>query len=416
MGRQAKVLVGLALLLVPLASGVQGAAAVGFDAASFPVTMTGQQVGSGLVFGTEAGSATCKSTTMTSPSIGGYAESVNFSPLFSGCTAFGALPATVTTTGCTLAMPGPTELAVNEFEGSVNLSCEAGKSIVVSAVTCELQIPAQTGLKAVKYVDRAEEKVPNFTAALALGGIKYTVTKDGFLCPFAGTGAKAGGTLGGEVLVKASNGLTLQGASVKPQAKLCTAVPTGTPAVCPEGSGFKGKKLTGTVAPTDAIWSPKAGPLEVRCVESSISLELSETGWSPAGGGVTGWSFSTKGGPCIATFGPNAPIVITFENLSFDATTAAYGVPGRLTVGKTENIPVQVKMVNTLPNGWTCIYRPKKPVTAKWINGTKAFASELAFSGEFALHNGANCYPEFELDAAYKITQPDGTGIYIASK
>jgi len=44
-----------------------------------------------------------------------------------------------------------------------------------------------------------------------VGGIKYTVTKDGFLCPFGGTGAKTGAEYNQNeaIQVASTNGATI---------------------------------------------------------------------------------------------------------------------------------------------------------------------------------------------------------------
>jgi len=77
----------------------------------------------------------------------------------------------------------------------VAVACPAGKSIQINApatgtTICEVQVHAQTpGGNVAITNDTAKGDV---TVKANVTGIAYTVIKDGFGCPFAGTGPKTG--------------------------------------------------------------------------------------------------------------------------------------------------------------------------------------------------------------------------------
>jgi hypothetical protein len=68
--------------------------------------------------------------------------------------------------------------------------CPAGKSFKITAGTCSLEIPAQAGSVSIQYKnDTANKRIEGTVTG---SSITYNVTKDGFLCPFNGTGHKLG--------------------------------------------------------------------------------------------------------------------------------------------------------------------------------------------------------------------------------
>ena len=106
------------------------------------------------------------------------------------------LTATVDPEGCTFPVQATEEVASDEFKGLLDVSCPAGKSIKIIASTCAAEVKAQSGLATVALTnDPSASPAANLTFAPAITGIAYTVTKDGFLCPFGGAGNKTGATL-----------------------------------------------------------------------------------------------------------------------------------------------------------------------------------------------------------------------------
>jgi hypothetical protein len=392
----------------------------GFGAAAYPVTVSGVQQGSGPVFTTEAGNVTCASSTLTS-SLSEFSETLSLAPTFSECKAFGFLSATVTATGCTFALQGPTETALDKFEGSTNINCEGGKSIVVSAATCEVQVSGQTGLKTVSYVNNRTASPPNFTATFALSGIKYTVVKDGIGCPFSGTGSKTGGTFSYQALMKASKEGVEQQMQVRPGTHLCTAEPVNNPLVCPAGTEFVAKGLTANLVAA-AAWT--SGGTSINCGESAMSLELDRFGFSTPLGGVWAWSFKQGGGPCTSAGleAGNPTVEITVENLSYDGTVATYRIGiasfGRLSLAKLGPNNLQVKMAVNNAAKTVCPYQPSSELVASWVNGAPGNKSGFEFINQAFTRTGggAPCPANLSLNAGYAVIQTGTKGnIYIAS-
>ncbi|HST68763.1 MAG TPA: hypothetical protein VLI94_03790, partial [Solirubrobacterales bacterium] len=102
--------------------------------------------------------------------------------------------ATVTTSGCAYVLHLGEQTAEDKFTSTFDIACEAGKAIKVTAGNCEIEITAQTGLKSVALNSDTEAlPKPDITFDPEVSGLAYTVLKDGFLCPFGGTGAKTDG-------------------------------------------------------------------------------------------------------------------------------------------------------------------------------------------------------------------------------
>ena len=76
--------------------------------------------------------------------------------------------------------------------------------MVVTAGTCEITIGEQGELNKVDLANSGN----GVSAQATVTGIAYTVTKDGFGCPFGGTGAKTGATYtqNSPVLISSNNG------------------------------------------------------------------------------------------------------------------------------------------------------------------------------------------------------------------
>jgi hypothetical protein len=175
-------ILGVAVFAVLALSAViaSAASASNFTASSYPTTATGTSAKGNDVFTTEAGSVECHGhflvDDLTEPK-----ETVTVTPTYTECRAFGFLSATVTMNGCDYKF---------WTSGAVDLECPTGKNIVVVASTCEADIPTQTGLTSVSYANNGN----HIDVKANVTGITYNVTKDGFGCPFNGTGHKTGGT------------------------------------------------------------------------------------------------------------------------------------------------------------------------------------------------------------------------------
>ena len=179
--------------------GASTAVAAQFTASLYPATATGSAAQGEGAFTTEAGSFECAAH--FEGSFSAASSTLAVAPQYTKCQAFGYLTATVTPEGCTYVLQA-TEGSAGVYNNHVDISCASGKSIKIEAGTCKVEIKGQTGLTKVRTTNSGSSIMvrPEIT------GIGYTVTADGFGCPFAGTGNKSGGTITGELLASRVGG------------------------------------------------------------------------------------------------------------------------------------------------------------------------------------------------------------------
>lgn len=158
-----------------LASAAQ---ATNFTASKYPTAATASSSKGNDEWKTEAGTIECQSHFHVS-SLSESSEALTISPTFSECAAFGFLNMATHTNGCTW---------VFYTSGTMDIKCPAGNQMVGTAATCEHTVGSQTTLSKIDFANSGT----GFTAQMTVTGINYTVTKDGFGCPFLGTGAKTG--------------------------------------------------------------------------------------------------------------------------------------------------------------------------------------------------------------------------------
>lgn len=119
-------------------------------------------------------------------------SSFELTPTFTVCKAFGFEPATVNPEKCKFKYNLKEKTAEHVFRSEMDVVCPPGESIKISSGTCKVEITAQTGLKNAKWID--DTTAPSdLTLNYEITGMAYTVTADGFQCPFGGTGAKKDG-------------------------------------------------------------------------------------------------------------------------------------------------------------------------------------------------------------------------------
>jgi hypothetical protein len=132
-----------------------------FTASSYPVTFTGTSAAGNETIKTEGGTIECA---------GSYHG--------------------------TASEPSTTIRVTPTFQAHLDIECTFPKlGIVVTAGTCKVVIPSQTGITTVDLywptdITQPEDLKLGFTGA----NITYNVTEDGFLCPFSGTGHRSTGT------------------------------------------------------------------------------------------------------------------------------------------------------------------------------------------------------------------------------
>lgn len=184
MARNLKVL-GLAIAAVMAmgALSASAASAANFTAAEYPVTIHAEGGGS-ETFHTLAGDVVCNTSTF-SGSATGASETLTVHPEYSDCKVFGILNSTVDTTGCNYIFHTGSGSGDN-WTATVSVSCGSGSSIKVTAATCAAEIKSTGQLSSVDLINNtgAGDVEVNPT----VGGIPYTVTKDGLGCGFGKVG------------------------------------------------------------------------------------------------------------------------------------------------------------------------------------------------------------------------------------
>lgn len=206
LARTRLIVVALLPLFVAILWAEKASAAPLLTADAYPVTIHGSAASGVQKITTEGGSVEC--TFSYHAETAASSTAVALSPTGSKCQAFGFLEATFTPNGCTYQLDNYEQTGEDKFASRFGIVCPAGKSITVLASTCEIEIPAQAGLTSVELVnDTAASPRRDITFKPEVGGLAYKVLKDGFLCPFGGTGSKTGGSF------TASSATTLTGQS-----------------------------------------------------------------------------------------------------------------------------------------------------------------------------------------------------------
>jgi hypothetical protein len=155
-----------------------------------PVEVLATGAGVGEVFTVDGVTFECKVSHYTGTAAN-ESSTLTLHPTYTECALKGgSISVTVDTTGCNYVFHATEKVAAGSYKAHVDVGCEAGKEIKITAATCAATVPGQTGLTTVDIRNNASD----VSIQPTLAGIKATVTVDGFLCPFNGTGAKTGGT------------------------------------------------------------------------------------------------------------------------------------------------------------------------------------------------------------------------------
>jgi hypothetical protein len=166
------------------------AGAANFTASGYPASFEGEGGLGTWTFTTEVGSSECRAS--ASGTLNAASSTVTISSTgLSECRTSNQAT-TANTEGCD-ALVHLTGGSGHTYTGSGDLVCPAGKSIVATGANCEVQIPAQAGGVTIEYTNNTAEGYVE--AEVTSSNITYVVTKDGFLCPYSGTGVRTGGTI-----------------------------------------------------------------------------------------------------------------------------------------------------------------------------------------------------------------------------
>jgi hypothetical protein len=177
---------------------------------SYPATITGSNTKGSEVITTEGGKVECNSHFVGS--VSASTSTTILDPTYTNCQAFGFLEATVTTNHCHEYFHHTQKLSSGVYKSHIDIVCTPTPppvpppSYKIAAATCEIEIKGQTGLGNVKTTNLAGGTI---TMQHEVEKIAYTVTKDGFLCPFGGTGNKTDGKYTGDIVLSRAGGGTI---------------------------------------------------------------------------------------------------------------------------------------------------------------------------------------------------------------
>jgi len=194
----------LVIAISTAATGPAAASASEFKAGGYPATLTGSQLASERlqIFFSE-GSVVCETATL-SGTLAGAANNVTLHPVFGTCSAFDFVNIPVATTGCDFKLHSGALAGTGIWEGTLDVVCEAGKSITLTAFGCEVSIGSVNGLSELDLVD--DREIPeDVTVRPLIGGIPYTVKKSGPVCALT-TGSFTNGSMTGRYTVTATAG------------------------------------------------------------------------------------------------------------------------------------------------------------------------------------------------------------------
>ncbi|TMK58190.1 MAG: hypothetical protein E6G51_03555 [Actinobacteria bacterium] len=198
-------LVAVAIAALTAFVGVSSAAAAEFHSSiGAGVSLTGEQATSHK-FTVTGSSITCTTAKFTGTTTAKTSTTQKMHPEYSGCTAFGFIGATITTTGC--------QYVFNSNSENVTLEgCTAGSgAIVVNASNafgkCIMEVPNQTGINGQKFATGEyvveEKKYKDITVTTNSTNIKDKVTASTGICPVS-VGEHTNGAYTGTTTVKAS--------------------------------------------------------------------------------------------------------------------------------------------------------------------------------------------------------------------
>jgi hypothetical protein len=192
----------LALTAVSAAS----ASAANYTAGAYPTTITGESALGNDTFTTEAGKVECKAHFQGT--LAASSSSLEITPTYTNCRAFGFLEATVHMNGCKYLKTGPIG-GPHTYQLNTDLVCPAGKDVTITSATCDTTIQPQTNISSITVTNVTASG--DLTAKANLTGIKYTVVTDGFGCPYNGIGAKTGATYvqDAPITLDSTNGQTI---------------------------------------------------------------------------------------------------------------------------------------------------------------------------------------------------------------
>ncbi|HEX2097323.1 MAG TPA: hypothetical protein VHF50_08150 [Solirubrobacterales bacterium] len=172
MTRYLKVL-GLALVAA-LAMSVTAASSASatnfkFHSEGTSTVLTGSQHAQNDVFTTDGGTVSCSNATYSGTQSGATVESVEVTPTYSGCTAFGFINVPIHVNGCKYKFGTST----TNYQGAVHVVC-GSKPIEITAPGCTVTVGTQTPDGNATYTNVGSGTTREVTVDVNLSGIDYT--------------------------------------------------------------------------------------------------------------------------------------------------------------------------------------------------------------------------------------------------
>jgi len=175
-----------------------------FQATAYPATIHGFAAWGNETITTTGGTIQC--ATAYHAELKEASTTLGLAPTYSECAAFGFINSTIHSNGCKYQLHVGEETALDKFKSTFDVSCEAGKAIKVEAATCEVEVPAQSGLSSVALIDDTEATPKkDITFQPNVTELSLKVLKDGFGCPFSGTGSSKASYHGGPTTLTGQN-------------------------------------------------------------------------------------------------------------------------------------------------------------------------------------------------------------------
>ena len=185
---------GLALCAALALTAVMASAASAtgtYTSSQYPTTGTATSASGNDTFTTEAGTFECN--THFEGSLNAPSSHLRIKVTHTEC-RFSIFTVAVHTNGCEYTFETPAKVSVDNYTAPVQVVCPAGKVIQITTPAgspfCEITVAPQTPAGSVAIVDNTA--TGDVALAFGLTGINYTVTKDGFGCPYASLGPKTG--------------------------------------------------------------------------------------------------------------------------------------------------------------------------------------------------------------------------------
>jgi len=185
-------LLGVALIaaLALTALVASAASAANYTASSYPTTMTGESPLGNNTLKVEHGSVECKAH--YEGTLVGASSSLTVKATYTECRALIFLSASFNMGSCDYLFAQPSGSA-DSYTALMSIKCtNAASPITIVAGTCKMTIGEQGPLSNLAITN--ETASGDIKIKFNLAKIGYTVTEDGFGCPFTGTGARGGAT------------------------------------------------------------------------------------------------------------------------------------------------------------------------------------------------------------------------------